>query len=169
MKKHLDKVKNILEALPYITEFAGKTIVVKYGGAAMVHEELKESFARDIVLLKYLGINPVIVHGGGPFINTMLKDLKVESEFVRGHRRTDVRTMEVVEMVLSGTINKQIASLISSKGGKAVGISGRDAKLCIGEKYMPEIADGNGKLEKVDIGLVGSITRVNTKLIDALI
>ncbi|MCP5502533.1 MAG: acetylglutamate kinase [Leptospiraceae bacterium] len=169
MKKHLDKVKNILEALPYITEFAGKTIVVKYGGAAMVHEELKESFARDIVLLKYLGINPVIVHGGGPFINTMLKDLKVESEFVRGHRRTDVRTMEVVEMVLSGTINKQIASLISSKGGKAVGISGRDAKLCIGEKYMPEIADGNGKLEKVDIGLVGSITRVNTKLIDALL
>ena len=115
MEENISKIKNILEALPYITEFANKIIVIKYGGAAMIKDDLKESFARDVVLLKYLGIHPIIVHGGGPEINQILDVLKLPVKFVRGHRVTDAKTMEVVEMVLSGKLNKQIVSLINSK------------------------------------------------------
>lgn len=166
---NIQKIQNILEALPYITKFSGKTIVIKYGGAAMVNLELQESFARDIVLLKYLGMKVVIVHGGGPEINQLLKTLDIKSEFVRGHRKTDAKTMEVVEMVLSGKVNKQIVSLIHSKGGSAVGISARDGKLAIGEVQKMEITNETGEKVLVDVGQVGNITKVNPSILNTLI
>jgi acetylglutamate kinase len=169
MQDKIDKVKNILEALPYITQFSGKIVVIKYGGAAMVTEALKEPFATDVVLLKYLGIHPVIVHGGGPFINTALKNMQVSSHFVKGHRVTDHKTMEVVEMVLSGKINKEIVTLINSKGGRAIGFSCRDAKFALGEKYLPMVANENGIEEPTDIGLVGQIKNIDPKIIYTLL
>ena len=169
MEENISKIKNILEALPYITEFANKIIVVKYGGAAMVKDDLKESFARDIVLLKYLGIHPIIVNGGGPEINQILDILKLPVKFVRGNRVTDKQTMEVVEMVLSGKLNKQIVSLINSKGGNSVGISGRDGKLAIAEIQKIEVTDESGKPELVDVGFVGKITRVNKTFLESLL
>lgn len=169
MEENISKIKNILEALPYITEFANKTLVIKYGGAAMIKEDLKESFARDIVLLKYLGIHPIIVHGGGPEINQILDILKLPVKFIRGHRVTDEKTMEVVEMVLSGKLNKQIVSLINSKGGNAVGISGRDGKLAIGEIQKIETKDESGKIELVDVGFVGKITKINKSFLQSLL
>jgi acetylglutamate kinase len=155
-----NKIQNILEALPYLIRFSGKTIVVKYGGAAMVQEDLKKSFSEDIVLLKYLGIHPVVVHGGGPEINQVLKKLEIPSQFVRGQRVTDEKTMEVVEMVLTGKVNKEIVSLISQAKGKAVGVSGKDGNLTIGKKIL---IDGE------DIGQVGDIEKVDPSLIDNLI
>lgn len=169
MQVYIDKVKNILEALPYITEFSDKIIVVKYGGAAMVNEKLKASFATDITLLKYLGIHPVIVHGGGPFISEALKTMKIETEFIQGHRKTTRKTMEVVEMVLSAKINKEIVTLINSKNGNAVGISGRDAKMAIGKIYYPEITRTDGSKEFIDIGLVGKIQTMNTSIVHSLL
>lgn len=169
MEENISKIKNILEALPYITEFANKIIVVKYGGAAMVKDDLKESFARDIVLLKYLGIHPIIVHGGGPEINQILDILKLPVKFVRGHRVTDEKTMEVVEMVLSGKLNKQIVSLINSKSGQAIGLSGRDGKLALAEIQKIEVQDDNGKSELVDVGFVGRITKINKSLLQSLL
>ena len=169
MEENISKIKNILEALPYITEFANKTLVIKYGGAAMIKEDLKESFARDIVLLKYLGIHPIIVHGGGPEINQILDILKLPVKFIRGHRVTDEKTMEVVEMVLSGKLNKQIVSLINSKGGNAVGISGRDGKLAVGEIQKIETKDESGKIELVDVGFVGKITKINKSFLQSLL
>lgn len=169
MQNAISQVKSILEALPYIREFSQKIVVIKYGGAAMVKDELKESFARDIVLLKYVGIQPVIVHGGGPEINHYLKALQLSSQFVQGHRITDKPTMEVVEMVLSGKVNKEIVSLIASKGGKAVGISGKDGGTGIAEIYKPEVTLENGKKETVDLGLVGEIHTVNPSLLLSLL
>lgn len=169
MEESISKIKNILEALPYITEFSNKVIVIKYGGAAMVKEDLKESFARDIVLLKYLGIHPIIVHGGGPEINQILNVLKLPVKFVRGHRVTDEKTMEVVEMVLSGKLNKQIVSLINSKSGQAIGLSGRDGKLALAEIQKIEVLTGEGKTELVDVGFVGRITKINKQLIQSLL
>lgn len=169
MEENISKIKNILEALPYITEFANKIIVVKYGGAAMVKDDLKESFARDIVLLKYLGIHPIIVHGGGPEINQILDILKLPVKFIRGNRVTDKQTMEVVEMVLSGKLNKQIVSLINSKGGNSVGISGRDGKLALAEIQKIETTDESGKTELVDVGFVGKITKVNKTFLESLL
>ncbi|HMV41914.1 MAG TPA: acetylglutamate kinase [Leptospiraceae bacterium] len=169
MEESISKIKNILEALPYITEFSNKVIVIKYGGAAMVKEDLKESFARDIVLLKYLGIHPIIVHGGGPEINQILDVLKLPVKFVRGHRVTDEKTMEVVEMVLSGKLNKQIVSLINSKSGQAIGLSGRDGKLALAEIQKIEVLTGEGKTELVDVGFVGRITKINKQLIQSLL
>jgi acetylglutamate kinase len=163
MVTQIEKVNHILEALPYITLFSGKTIVIKYGGAAMVKEELKASFAQDIVLLKYLGIHPVVVHGGGPEINGLLKALNIQSEFIRGNRVTTPETMDVVEMVLTGRVNKQIVSLINDQGGKAVGISGKDGKLALAKK-LPMIVDG----EEMDLGLVGAVESVDTSLLDSL-
>ncbi|WCL47552.1 acetylglutamate kinase [Leptospira sp. GIMC2001] len=163
MESQIEKVNHILEALPYITKFNGKTIVIKYGGAAMIKEELKASFAQDIVLLKYLGIHPVVVHGGGPEINSLLKALNIQSEFIRGNRVTTQETMDVVEMVLTGRVNKQIVSLINGKGGKAVGISGKDGKLALAEK-LPMIVDG----VELDLGFVGKVTQVDTSLIENL-
>lgn len=163
MDNQMEKVNHILEALPYIIRFHGKTIVIKYGGAAMVKEDLKASFAEDIVLLKFLGIHPVVVHGGGPEINTLLKALNIESKFIRGNRVTTKETMDVVEMVLTGRVNKQIVSLINEKGGKAVGISGKDGKLALAEK-LPMVVDG----EEIDMGYVGKILSVDTELLDTL-
>ena len=165
MEKILERVNHILEALPYITKYSGKTIVIKYGGAAMIKEELKSSFAEDIVLLKYVGINPVIVHGGGPEINSFLDKLNVKSEFIHGHRVTDKPTLEVVEMVLTGKINKQIVSGIQAKDGKAVGISGRDGNLAKAKIQKLKI---NGKSEEIDIGFVGEITNIDPSIIITL-
>ncbi|MCB1191793.1 MAG: acetylglutamate kinase [Leptospiraceae bacterium] len=169
MLKIIDKITSLLETLPYIKYFAGKTVVIKYGGAAMVEEELKDSFAIDIVMLKYVGIKPVIVHGGGPEINALLDSLNIQSEFVRGRRKTDKKTMEVVEMVLTGKINKQIVSLIHSKGGGSIGISGRDGKLATAEIHKMEVKDEKGQLEYLDLGLVGEIKKINPKIVLALI
>ncbi len=164
-----ERINQLLESLPYIKKFSNKTIVIKYGGAAMIKDELKESFASDIVLLKYIGINPVIVHGGGPEINHILEILKLPVQFIKGHRVTDLATMEIVEMVLSGKLNKQIMSLINSKGGNAVGISGRDGKFALAEIQKIEILDELGKTELVDLGLVGKITSINPEFLNALI
>lgn len=169
MQNAISQVKSILEALPYIREFSEKIVVIKYGGAAMVKEELKESFARDIVLLKYVGMKPVIVHGGGPEINQILGKLNLPSRFIQGHRVTDRATMEVVEMVLSGKVNKEIVSLISSKGGKAVGISGKDGRTGIAAIHKLEVLNEKGEKELADIGLVGEIERVDTELLRALL
>ncbi len=168
MELQLEKINHILEALPYLIKYSGKTIVIKYGGAAMVEEDLKASFAEDIVLLKYLGINPVVVHGGGPEINQLIKSLNLNTQFVRGHRVTDEPTMEVVEMVLTGKVNKQIVSLIQEKGGKTVGLSGKDGGLTLAEKYLMEFEDENGKLQNLDLGLVGKIASVDPSLIHTL-
>lgn len=158
-----EKINHILEALPYLIQFSGKTIVIKYGGAAMVEEDLKASFAEDIVLLKYLGINPVVVHGGGPEINSLIKSLNLKTEFIRGHRVTDQPTMEVVEMVLTGKVNKQIVSLIQEKGGKPVGLSGKDGGLTIAEKYTMKTEEG-----EIDLGLVGEVTSVDPTILFTL-
>ncbi|MBI1823932.1 MAG: acetylglutamate kinase, partial [Nitrospirae bacterium] len=129
MQKLIDKANLLIEALPYIQQFHGKTIVVKYGGAAMVDPTLKEQFAQDIVLMKYVGMNPVIVHGGGPQINQMMEKLGMKPRFVNGVRFTDIATLDIVEMVLGGSINKEIVSLINRHGGKAVGLTGKDGLL----------------------------------------
>ncbi len=168
MNENLERVNHILEALPYITKFAGKIIVIKYGGAAMAKEDLKESFAKDIVLLKYLGIHPIVVHGGGPEINQMVEKLGLSTEFVRGHRITDSQTMEVVEMILTGKVNKQIVSRINSVGGKAIGISGRDGKLAVAEKESLQFENEKGIIESIDIGLVGKIKTINENILISL-
>ncbi len=149
-----EKIKTLLEALPYIKRFAGSTFVVKYGGAAMEEEGLKKEFAKDMVLLKYVGINPVVVHGGGPKINKLLTDLKIPSNFVDGLRVTDEKTLEIAEMVLSGSVNKEIVKNINDMGGKAIGLSGKDGRLLLAKKVK-------GK----DIGLVGEIVGVDVSII----
>lgn len=156
MVKLIEKADTLIEALPYIKKFYGKTIVIKYGGHAMENEELKDSFAQDIVLMKFIGINPVIVHGGGPQIDDMLKRLGKKSEFKRGLRVTDAETMEIVEMVLVGKVNKEIVSLINQHGGQAVGLSGRDGGLIKAKKV------------KADIGRVGEVDRINPQVIESL-
>ncbi len=153
----------LVEALPYIRKYHGKTIVVKYGGNAMVDSELKHSFAQDIVLLKLVGINPVIVHGGGPQIDHLLAKIGKKSEFKDGMRITDGETLEIVEMVLGGTINKEIVSLLGEHGGRAVGISGKDANLLKAKRMK---VGGRGK--KCDIGAVGTIEKVNSEVVDNL-
>jgi len=166
MKEVIAKAEVLLDALPYIRRYSGKTMVIKYGGHAMIDEELKKSFAQDIVLLKFIGINPVIVHGGGPQINDLLKRLNIQSQFVRGMRVTDQSTMDVVEMVL-GKINKEIVSLISRHGGKAVGLSGKDGDLILANR-LNVTTDEGGKRSTVDIGLVGEVRAVNPTVIETL-
>lgn len=156
MVKLIEKANTLIEALPYIKKFFGKTVVIKYGGHAMENEELKDSFAQDIVLMKYIGINPVIVHGGGPQIDDLLKRVGKKSEFKRGLRVTDDETMEIVEMVLVGKVNKEIVSLINQHGGQAVGLSGRDGGLIKAKKVKP------------DIGRVGEVDRINPQVIESL-
>jgi len=148
----------LLEALPYIREFRGKTVVIKYGGAAMERADLKEPFALDVILLRFVGIKPVIVHGGGPQIGALMKRLGMEPRFVGGMRVTDEETVEIVEMVLVGKINKAIVGLINHHGGKAVGLSGKDAGLLRARRRPHRLANG----EEVDIGLVGEVEEVNT-------
>lgn len=159
VQKQINKVKTLLEALPYIKKFYGKTVVVKYGGAAMAEEDLKRSFAQDMVLMKYVGINPVIVHGGGPQIGGVLKKLGKETRFVKGIRVTDEETMDVVEMVLVGKINKEIVGLINHFGGRAVGLGGKDGGLITAKRM---------KIRGEEMGHVGDVECVNPGVISTL-
>ena len=168
MHKLIEKATTLMEALPYIRRFAGKTIVIKYGGHAMADEALKESFALDVVLLKSLGINPVVVHGGGPQINETLKRYGIVSEFVMGMRVTDAATMAVVEMVLTGQVNKDVVGYLNQHGGRAVGLSGKDGSLLLCKKLLQEVKRDDGSVEQVDIGYVGDVVKVNQELIQTL-
>jgi len=170
IKKSIERADILLEALPYIRRFYNKTIVIKYGGHAMVDENLKKMFARDVVMMKYIGMNPVIVHGGGPQIGNHLKKLGKDSTFIRGMRVTDEETMAIVEMVLAGRVNKEIVGLINHHGGKAVGLTGKDGDLIRAEKYY--LSDEKAKdtpPEIIDLGLVGKVKRFNTDLILSLV
>jgi acetylglutamate kinase len=162
----LAKAGVLAEALPYIKRFHGKTIVVKYGGNAMTDEHLKQCFARDVVLLKLVGMNPVVVHGGGPQIESLLARVGKKGEFVQGMRVTDAETMEVVEMVLGGQVNKEIVNLINQHGGKAVGLTGKDGNFIRAKKLMMENKDAPGDL--IDIGQVGDIVSIDPSLIALL-
>ena len=163
------KTATLAEALPYMRLHSGQTLVVKYGGHAMGEEHLALSFARDIVLLKQVGMNPVVVHGGGPQIGKMLDRLKIKSEFVDGLRITDAATVEIVEMVLSGSINKQIVSYINAAGGKAIGLSGKDAGLIRAKRLTRTKKDPDSNIEKVlDLGFVGEPAYVNADVLDTL-
>ncbi|HUH36443.1 MAG TPA: acetylglutamate kinase [Spongiibacteraceae bacterium] len=165
-----DTARILTEALPYIQRFTGKTIVVKFGGNAMVDEELKAHFARDIVLMKLVGINPVVVHGGGPQIGELLKRLDIESRFVDGMRVTDSQTMDVVEMVLGGSVNKQIVGLLTRNGGKAIGVTGKDGGLIRARKLtMSRNAPEMAASEIIDIGQVGEVQYIDRHLIDVLL
>jgi len=162
----------LTEALPYIQRFSGKTLVIKYGGNAMIDETLKNSFARDVVLLKAVGINPVIVHGGGPQIGDLLKRIGKESEFIDGMRVTDSETMDVVEMVLGGQVNKSIVNLINTHGGRAVGLTGKDGNLICAEKlHVAKNSDDPAfrVSELIDLGHVGKVKSIDTSVIDMLI
>lgn len=163
-------VANVLtEALPYIQRFTGKTVVVKFGGNAMTDEALQNSFARDIVLMKLVGMNPVVVHGGGPQIGSLLEKLSIKSEFVDGMRVTDSETMDVVEMVLGATVNKQIVSLINRNGGQAIGVTGKDGKLIHAKKLNVNRKTPDMQVpEIIDIGHVGEVHAINTAVIDML-
>ncbi len=166
----MNSVRVLSEALPYIRRFSGKTIVVKYGGNAMVDEQLKESFARDVVLMKLVGINPVVVHGGGPQIGSLLKRIGKESTFVDGMRVTDSETMDVVEMVLGGLVNKEIVAMLNQHGGRAVGLSGKDASMIRAKKMVfqrnnPEM----NAPEIIDIGHVGEVESIDPSVVDMLV
>ena len=159
----------LIEALPYIRRFYGMTIVIKYGGHAMVDDQLKEDFARDITLMKFIGINPVVVHGGGPQINSVLDSMGIHPKFVRGMRFTDEPTMDVVEMVLGGKVNKGIVAQINQQGGKAVGLSGKDGGLIRAKKlHIVYQEDENKPPEIIDPGLVGQVTHVDPGIINTL-
>ena len=166
----IGKAEVLMEALPYIRRFYGKTFVVKYGGRAMVDEELKASFAQDMVLLKYVGVHPVVVHGGGPQIDQTLEKMGVSSRYVRGMRVTDPETIDVIEMVLVGKVNKEIVGLINHHGGMAVGLSGKDGGLILARKMSVTVAsnDKEESSEIIDIGMVGEIIRINPLLINSL-
>ena len=157
----------LTEALPYIQKFHGQTVVIKYGGNAMIDEQLKNNFARDVVLMKLVGINPIIVHGGGPQIGDLLHKLGIESKFVGGMRITDADTMDVVQMVLGGLVNKEIVSLINTHGGRAVGITGKDGGLLKAQKLSSHTVDKDTE-EFVDIGQVGEVTEVNVDVLETL-
>jgi acetylglutamate kinase len=169
LKESMARADILLEALPYIRRFYNKTIVVKYGGHAMIDQELKDLFARDIVMMKYIGINPVVVHGGGPQIGSYLKKMGKDSQFVQGMRVTDEETMDIVEMVLVGKLNKEITALINRHGGKAVGLSGKDGQLTQAEKYYLSAEKAkDAPPEIIDLGMVGKVKKINTELILAL-
>jgi acetylglutamate kinase len=159
----------LIEALPYIRRFYGMTVVIKYGGHAMVDEQLKADFARDITLLKFIGLNPIVVHGGGPQINSVLEQMGIDPKFVRGMRFTDEQTMDVVEMVLGGKVNKAIVAGINKYGGKAVGLSGKDGGLISAKKlHIKYQEDADKPPEIIDPGLVGQITNINPDIINTL-
>jgi acetylglutamate kinase len=165
----IERADILLETLPYIRRFYNKTIVIKYGGHAMVDNDLKDKFAQDIVMMKYIGINPVVVHGGGPQIGELLKKFGKESKFIQGMRVTDEETMNIVEMVLVGTVNKEIVRLINRHGGNAVGLSGKDGNLISAEKYyLNEEKAKHTPPEIIDIGLVGKVKSINSSLIMSL-
>jgi len=169
MDNPIDKAKVLVEALPYIRRFYGKTIVLKYGGGAMEEERLKRSFALDVVLLKYIGLSPIVVHGGGPQIGEMLSRIGKKSQFIEGMRVTDPETMEIVEMVLVGKVNKELVALINHHGGKAVGLSGKDGKLILAKKMKLARSRGRGEdPEVIDMGMVGEVEAINPEVIEAL-
>ncbi len=169
MIDHFERAQVLIEALPYIQRFNKDTIVVKYGGHAMVDEELKRGFALDIIMMKYVGLNPIVVHGGGPQIGELLKKLAIEPRFVDGMRVTDQQTMDVVEMVLVGKVNKEIVSLINRNGGRAVGLSGKDGQLITAKKmtYLKRRGDDQPP-EIIDMGLVGEITSIDSRALKVL-
>jgi acetylglutamate kinase len=175
MNTGVDRARILIEALPYIRRFNRQTMVIKYGGHAMVDSKLKQGFALDIVLMKYVGLNPVVVHGGGPQIGEFLKKMSIESSFVGGHRVTDEKTMDVVEMVLAGKVNKEIVATINQHGGQAVGLSGKDGRLITAKKLQfISNPDGRGAQpenppEIMDLGMVGEVVSVNTRIIKSLI
>ncbi len=165
-KEMLTKAETLSEALPYMREFSGETFVIKYGGHAMGDSSLSLAFARDVVLLKQIGINPIIVHGGGPQIGKMLERLKIESSFIDGLRVTDRNAVEIVEMVLAGTINKQIVTAINAAGGQAVGLSGKDANLIEANKLRRTRKDPDSNIEKIlDLGFVGEPSMINPDIL----
>lgn len=169
MEELIKKANILIESLPYIKRFTNKTIVIKYGGNAMVEEHLKESFAKDIVLMKYIGINPVVVHGGGPQIGSVMEKMGLESRFVRGMRVTDSATMDVVEMVLGGRVNKEIVANINRHGGRAVGLTGKDGDLIRARKMeMKAINPETLTPEIIDIGHVGEVESIRPEIIQAL-
>jgi acetylglutamate kinase len=166
MEKYIEKAEILLEALPYIQRFANKTIVIKYGGHAMEDEDLKVSFVRDVILLHFIGLNPVIVHGGGPQIDGMLNKIGKKSQFIEGMRVTDEETMEVVEMVLVGKINKEIVSRINSNGGQALGLSGMDGNLIRARKMWAYKKGKEGQeKERIDLGMVGEVETINPEVL----
>ncbi|MDH3809882.1 MAG: acetylglutamate kinase, partial [Desulfuromonadales bacterium] len=169
MQELINKANVLVEALPWIREFNGKTIVIKYGGNAMVEESLKVGFARDIILMKYIGLNPVVVHGGGPQIGKVLEAMGIATRFEQGMRVTDARTMDVVEMVLGGKVNKEIVANINKQGGKAVGLTGKDGKLLTARKLeMKTVNPDTLTPEIIDIGMVGEVAKINPEIISAL-
>ena len=167
-----DTARILIEALPYIQRFSGATVVIKYGGNAMENDELKNSFARDVVMLKQAGLNPVIVHGGGPQIGSLLERLGKESKFVQGMRVTDQETMDVVQMVLGGLVNKDIVNLIQHNGGQAIGLTGKDGRLIKARKMLLKAQDKNDPAlqtsEIIDIGHVGEVQGIDTTIIDLI-
>ncbi|UCD34948.1 MAG: acetylglutamate kinase [Nitrospiraceae bacterium] len=169
MKTVIEKAGILIEALPYIRTFSGKTFVIKYGGAAMVDENLKNAFAQDIVLLNFIGIKPVIVHGGGPTINAIMEKMGKTPTFIHGQRVTDQETVDIVEMVLGGLINKQIVSLINSHGGLAIGLSGKDGNLIRArKKIIRKISPETGVPEIIDLGLVGEVEKINPRILSSI-
>ena len=168
MRELVEKANVLIEALPYIRSFYGKVFVIKYGGAAQTEDELKDSFAQDVVLLSFIGIKPVIVHGGGPRISETMKRMGKESTFIQGQRVTDRETMDIVEMVLGGHINKEIVTLINNHGGRAVGLSGKDGGLIKAKKKLIRKPAMKGKNEIIDIGLVGEVESVEPGILVSL-
>jgi acetylglutamate kinase len=168
MKDIITKAEILIEALPYIRNFFGKTFVIKYGGAAQVKDELKDSFAKDVVMLNFIGIRTAIVHGGGPRISAMMEKMGKKPEFIQGQRVTDKETMDIVEMVLGGLVNKEIVSLINSHGGRAVGLSGKDGGLIRAVKKVLSKTAETGADEIIDMGLVGEVTGVDPHIITSL-
>ena len=168
MSSPLETAAVLIETLPYMQQFAGKTVVIKYGGNAMVNTELKNSVIQDITLLKYVGMRPVVVHGGGPEITRILNLFGKETEFISGLRVTDSETVSIAEMVLVGKINTEIVSLLNHHGAKAVGLSGKDADLIIAKKHFAEVHD-NGEVNIVDIGFVGDVESINTDILNTLL
>ena len=169
MEKLIEKAKILIEAMPYIQTFRGKTFVIKYGGNAMIDENLKQGFAQDVVLLRFIGINPVIVHGGGPQIGRIMERMGKKPAFVSGQRVTDEETMDIVEMVLGGKVNKEIVNLISRAGGRAVGLTGKDGGLIQAKKLkMTRKSEETGETEIIDIGLVGEVTEIRPGALEAL-
>ena len=163
-----DRARILVEALPYIRQFARKTVVIKYGGHAMIDDRLRHGFAQDVVLLKFVGLDPVIVHGGGPQIGQVLEKMSIESTFIDGMRVTDNQTMDVVEMVLGGKVNKEIVSLINQAGGKAVGLSGKDGGLISAVKMEITRQEGEQSPEIIDLGQVGRVESINRDILEAL-
>lgn len=169
MQSLIQRASTLMEALPYIRKFYGKVFVIKYGGNAMVDEKLKESFAKDIIMMRYIGMIPIVVHGGGPQIGKVLEKMGIESKFHEGIRITDETTMDVVEMVLVGNVNKQIVSMINQHGGRAIGLSGKDGQLMEAKKLSTEkAAEGTQANEILDWGRVGQVTQVNTRVLELL-